>query len=71
MIPSLFLVTSIGSGLEEIIENNLTAPSVYQLISTPSIFIPLIAFFFVCFDDFNKKVFFKKNKCFRYYQILF
>ena len=45
MIPSLFLVTSIGSGLEEIIENNLTAPSVYQLISTPSIFIPLIAFF--------------------------
>ena len=45
MIPSLFLVTSIGSGLEEIIENNLTAPSVYQLISTPSIFVPLIAFF--------------------------
>ncbi len=45
MIPSLFLVTSIGSGLEEIIEKNITAPSLYQLISTPSIFIPLIAFF--------------------------
>ena len=44
MMPSLFLLTSIASGLEKIIENNLTAPSVYQIISTPSVFIPLVAF---------------------------
>ena len=45
IIPSLFLLTSIASGLEQIIENNLTAPSVYQIISTPTVYIPLIAFF--------------------------
>tara|TARA_B100000902_G_C27102389_1_gene809463 strand:+ start:47 stop:766 length:720 start_codon:yes stop_codon:yes gene_type:complete len=44
IMPSLFLLTSIASGLEKIIENNLTAPSVYQIISTPSVFIPLVAF---------------------------
>ena len=45
MIPSLFLMISIGSGLEEIIDQNLEAPSVIDLLSSPSIFIPLIAFF--------------------------
>jgi len=45
MIPSLFIIISIGSGLEEIIDNNLEAPSMTDLITTPSIYIPLIAFF--------------------------
>tara|TARA_B100001093_G_scaffold507643_1_gene568496 strand:+ start:4045 stop:4764 length:720 start_codon:yes stop_codon:yes gene_type:complete len=45
MIPSLFLMISIGSGLEQIIDQNLEAPSVIDLLSSPSIFIPLIAFF--------------------------
>jgi hypothetical protein len=45
MIPSLFLVISIGSGLEEIIDQNLEAPSIVDLITSPSIYIPLIAFF--------------------------
>ena len=45
MIPSLFLVISIGSGLEEIIDQNLEAPSIIDLITSPSIYIPLIAFF--------------------------
>ncbi len=45
MIPSLFIVISIGSGLEEIIDQNLNAPSVIDLITSPSIYIPLIAFF--------------------------
>ena len=44
MIPSLFLVISIGSGLEEIIDQNLEAPSVIDLITSPSIYIPMIAF---------------------------
>ena len=35
---------SIGSGLEEIIDQNLNAPSVIDLITSPSIYIPLIAF---------------------------
>ena len=45
MMPSLFLVISIGSGLEEIINKNLEAPSIIDLITSPSIYIPLIAFF--------------------------
>ena len=49
IIPSLFLIISIGSGLEEIIEKNLEAPDMVDLISSPSIFIPLIAFFILVF----------------------
>ena len=45
IIPSLFLVISIGSGLEEIIEQNLEAPSAGELIKSPSIYVPMIAFF--------------------------
>ena len=45
LLPSLFLVVSIGSGLEKIIDQNLKAPTMIDLITTPSIYVPLIAFF--------------------------
>ena len=45
MIPSLFIIISIGSGLEEIIDQNLEAPNLIDLITSPSIYIPIIAFF--------------------------
>ena len=45
IMPSLFLVISVGSGLEKIIDQNMEAPSVIDLITSPSIYIPLIAFF--------------------------
>ena len=45
MMPSLFLVISIGSGLEEIIDQNLEAPKIIDLITNPSIYIPLVLFF--------------------------
>jgi uncharacterized membrane protein YdjX (TVP38/TMEM64 family) len=44
IIPSLFLICSIGSGLEKIIEQNLEAPTVMDLISSPDIYFPLIVF---------------------------
>jgi uncharacterized membrane protein YdjX (TVP38/TMEM64 family) len=60
MIPSIFIVISIGSGLEEIIDQNLNAPSVIDLITSPSIFVPLIAFFgFLIITIFFRKVFYK------------
>ena len=40
--PSLFLVISIGSGLEQIINKNLEPPSMIELISSSSIYIPII-----------------------------
>ena len=60
MTPSLFIVISIGSGLEEIIDQNLNAPSVIDLITSPSIYIPLIAFFgLLIITIFFRKVFYK------------
>jgi uncharacterized membrane protein YdjX (TVP38/TMEM64 family) len=60
MIPSLFIINSIGSGLEEIIDQNLNAPSVIDLITSPSIYIPLIAFFgLLIVTIFFRKVFYK------------
>jgi len=60
MIPSLFIMISIGSGLEEIIDQNLNAPSVIDLITSPSIYMPLIAFFgLLIITIFFRKVFYK------------
>tara|TARA_Y100000591_G_scaffold234266_1_gene205079 strand:+ start:5 stop:724 length:720 start_codon:yes stop_codon:yes gene_type:complete len=60
MIPSLFLVISIGSGLEEIIDKNLEAPSFIDLITSPSIYIPMIAFFILLgITIFFRKIFYK------------
>ena len=60
MIPSLFIVISIGSGLEEIIDQNLNAPNPTDLITSPSIYIPLIAFFgLLIITIFFRKVFYK------------
>src|SRR6056300_498037 len=60
ILPGLFLVISIGSGLEEIIDQNLNAPSVIDLITSPSIYIPLIAFFaLLLITIFFRKAFYK------------
>tara|TARA_B100000003_G_scaffold66268_1_gene59123 strand:- start:31 stop:750 length:720 start_codon:yes stop_codon:yes gene_type:complete len=60
MIPSLFIVISIGSGIEEIIDQNLQAPSMIELITSSSIYIPLIAFFcLLIITIFIRKIFYK------------
>ena len=60
LIPSLFLIISIGSGLEEIINQNLEAPSILDLITSPSIYIPMIAFFVLLgVTIFFRKTFYK------------
>tara|TARA_B100001121_G_scaffold249871_1_gene225642 strand:+ start:2781 stop:3500 length:720 start_codon:yes stop_codon:yes gene_type:complete len=61
IIPSIFLIISIGSGLEEIIDQNLEAPKVIDLITSPSIYIPLIAFFIlILITIFFRNLFYKK-----------
>jgi uncharacterized membrane protein YdjX (TVP38/TMEM64 family) len=42
--PQVFLVVSIGSGLEKIIQKNLEAPKIRDLIFSPDIYLPLLAF---------------------------
>ena len=45
IIPSVFLIVSIGSGFEKIIDQNAEVPGVTDIIFSKDIYIPLIAFF--------------------------
>ena len=61
VMPTLFIVTTIGSGLEKIINKNVEPPSFAVLITSPSIYIPLIAFFVLLIITFSfRKLFYKK-----------
>ena len=59
--PPLFLIVSIGSGLEKIIEQNLEAPKIMDLIYSPDIYIPILAFaVLIIITIVAKKIFYKK-----------
>jgi len=59
--PQLFLLVSIGSGLEKIIEQNLEAPRIIDLIYSPDIHIPMIAFAVLLIAAIvARKIFYKK-----------
>jgi uncharacterized membrane protein YdjX (TVP38/TMEM64 family) len=61
LIPQLFLVISIGSGLEKVIDQNIEAPNIKDIIFTPEIYIPLLAFFvLVIITIFTRKIFYNK-----------
>ena len=63
ILPQLFLVVSIGSGLEEIIEKNLKAPSIIDILKSPNIYLPILAFFMLLLlTFFLRKFFFNKNE---------
>ena len=60
-IPQLFIMVSIGSGLEKIIDQNLEAPSILQLITSPDIYVPIIALMILLIITiFVRKIFYKK-----------
>ena len=60
IIPQIFLAVSIGSGLENIIEQNLKTPSFVEIIISPEIYIPLILFFILLLITiFIRKIFYK------------
>ena len=61
IIPQIFLVTSIGSGLEKVIEKNSQPPKILDIITNPEIYIPLIVFFIlVIFTVILRRLFYKK-----------
>jgi len=61
LTPQLFLVVSIGSGLEKIIEQNLESPRVADLIYSPDIYIPMLAFVvLIIITIIAKKIFYSK-----------
>ena len=61
MIPQIFILASISSGLEKVIDQNLKAPKVTDVIVNPDIYIPLITFFIlILMTIFFRKFFYKK-----------
>ena len=59
--PQLFLIVSIGSGLEKVIEQNLEAPRIKDLIYSPDVYLPMIAFIVLIIITFIVKKIFYKN----------
>jgi len=60
IIPSIFLIVSIGSGLEEVINKNLEAPRMKDIIYSPEIYIPMIAFVaLIIISIITRKIFYK------------
>tara|TARA_B110001450_G_C17417473_1_gene398422 strand:- start:147 stop:650 length:504 start_codon:yes stop_codon:yes gene_type:complete len=61
LTPQLFLVVSIGSGLEKIIEQNLESPKIKDLIYSPDIYIPMFSFvILILISIIARKIFYKK-----------
>ena len=60
VVPGVFLITSIGSGLEKIINKNSEIPKIIDIIFSPDIYIPLVAFFsLILVTIFLRKIFYK------------
>ena len=45
IMPGTFVLASIGSGLEKVIDQNSEAPVISEIILSPDIYLPIIAFF--------------------------
>ena len=59
--PQIFLIVSVGNGLETIINNNLTTPGIKDIITTPDIYLPLVIFAILVFITvLLRKIFYKK-----------
>ena len=60
IIPQIFLMASIGSGIEKVIDQNLQAPKITDLIYSPEIYIPILAFaILIILTIIARKIFYK------------
>ena len=60
IFPQVFLICSIGSGLEKIIDQNLNPPGIIDIIIFPDIYIPLLIFIsLIGVLIFLRKIFYK------------
>ena len=61
IIPQIFLVVSIGAGLEKVINDNLETPGITDIITSSEIYIPLIIFVcLIIITIFLRNLFYKK-----------
>jgi len=59
-LPSMFVIVSLGSGIEKVIDQNVEL-SVSTVLFSPEIYIPIIAFFIILFIAFViRKFYFKR-----------
>ena len=61
VVPGVFLIVSIGAGLEKIIDQNSEVPSILEIVLSPKIYIPLLAFFVLILTTIIFRKFFYKN----------
>ncbi len=60
IIPQVFIIASIGSGLENIIDQNSEIPRIVDIIFLPEIYTPILAFFsLILLTIFLRKMFYK------------
>jgi len=60
IIPQIFLAVSIGAGLEKVIDKNSELPGITDIIFSPDIYIPILAFFgLILVTIFLRKIFYK------------
>lgn len=60
LVPTIFIVNSLGSGFEKIVQNN-TIPSIFEIISNPHIYLPILGFLFILlFSYLIRNKFFKR-----------
>ena len=61
IIPQVFLIVSIGSGLEKVVDKNTEIPSMKNVIFLSEVYLPLLAFFvLVLITIILRKLFYKK-----------
>ena len=60
IIPQIFLVVSIGSGLEKVIDQNVDVPTIIDIIFLPEIYFPILGFFtLILITIFLRKLFYR------------
>ena len=61
IIPQVFLVVSIGSGIDRVIAKNSEIPGIQDILFSPDIYIPILAFFSLVLITIFLRRFFYKN----------
>ena len=61
LIPQMFLMVSLGSGLDKILQQSETVPSITDLIFSPEIYIPILGFIFIVLITLIIRKFFYKK----------
>ena len=61
LMPQGFIITSLGSGISEIIKNNDTVPGLLDLLLSSEIYLPILGFIFLVFLTIILKKLFYKN----------